>query len=285
MPFFRRIPLFAALTLVLQPATALAQTKPAVPVQLPPTMRVPAPIRPAPIPVEKQPFAAEIAAFEARDAVARPAKGGVLFLGSSSIRMWTDLAKDFPGHNVINRGFGGSTIPDSVRYVDRIVTPYAPKTVVFYAGDNDLEAGHTPDEVFADFQALVARIRAKLPGTRILFLSIKPSISRWRLIDGIRATNALVREYTATDPLLGYVDIVPQMLGPDGRPRPELFLGDGLHMTRTGYDIWRAAVGKAMKWKLAPLPPRALPKPPAHGAGKPPAKPVSGPVRSSKAGR
>ncbi len=287
MPFFRRLPLLAALTLVLQPATALAQTRPAAPVVLPPTMRVPAPapVRPVPIPAERQPFAAEIAAFEARDAIARPAKGGVLFLGSSSIRMWTDLAKDFAGHNVLNRGFGGSTIPDSVRYVDRIVTPYAPKTVVFYAGDNDLEAGHTPDEVFADFQALVTKIRAKLPGTRILFVSIKPSLSRWRLIDGIRATNALVRDYTATDPLLGYVDIVPQMLGPDGRPRPELFLGDGLHMTRTGYDIWRAAVGKALKWKLAPLPARALPKPPAHGAGKAPAKPVSGPVRSSKAGR
>lgn len=287
MPFFRRIPLLAALTLVLLPAAVSAQTKPAAPVQLPPAMRVPAPVRPAPIPIERQPFAAEIAAFEARDAVARPARGGVLFLGSSSIRMWTDLARDFPGHNVINRGFGGSTIPDSVRYVDRIVVPYAPKTVVFYAGDNDLEAGHTPDEVFADFQALVTRIRARLPATRILFLSIKPSLSRWRLIDGIRATNTLVRDYVATDPLLGYVDIVPQMLGPDGRPRPELFLGDGLHMTRAGYDIWRAAVGKAMKWKLAPLPPVRAPAPaPAHGTGKAPAgKPVSGPVRSSKAGR
>lgn len=276
MPFFRRIPLLAALTLVLLPAAVSAQTRPAAPVQLPPAMRVP-----APIPAEKQPFAAEIAAFEARDAIAKPVKGGVLFLGSSSIRMWTDLAKDFPGHNVINRGFGGSTIPDSVRYVDRIVVPYAPKTVVFYAGDNDLEAGHTPEEVSADFQALVTKIRARLPGTRILFLSIKPSLSRWRLIDGIRTTNALVRDYVGTDPLLGYIDIVPQMLGPDGRPRPELFLGDGLHMTRTGYDIWRAAVGRAMKWKLPPLPVR----PPAHGTAKPPARPVSGPVRSSKAGR
>ncbi|MDQ0248130.1 lysophospholipase L1-like esterase [Sphingomonas kyeonggiensis] len=282
MPLFRRIALLAAATLALLPATAPAQTRPTPPVQLPPAMRVPAPatIRPAPIPIEKQPFAAEIAAFEARDRVAKPVKGGVLFLGSSSIRMWTDLAKDFPGHNVINRGFGGSTIPDSIRYVDRIVTPYAPKTVVFYAGDNDLEAGHTPEEVFSDFQVLVGKIRLRLPQTRILFVSIKPSLSRWRLIDGIRATNALVRDHVATDPLLGYVDIVPGMTGPDGRPRPELFLGDGLHMTRAGYDIWRAAVGKAMKWKLPPLPAR----PPAHGTGKPPAKPVSGPVRSSKAG-
>ncbi len=282
MPFYRRIPLLAALALVLTPSAALAQTQPDAPVQLPPTMRVPPVVRssPAPALAERQPFAAEIAAFEARDAIAKPAKGGVLFLGSSSIRMWTDLAKDFGGHNVINRGFGGSTIPDSVRYVDRIVTPYAPSTVVFYAGDNDLEAGHTPDEVFADFQALVTKIRARLPRTRILFMSIKPSLSRWRLIDGIRATNTLVRDYTARDPLLGYIDIVPQMLGTDGKPRPELFLGDGLHMTRIGYDIWRAAVGKAMKWKLAPLPARPAP----HKTGKAPIKPVSVPVRSSKAG-
>lgn len=282
MPLYRRIPLLAALALVLTPGTAPAQTQPVAPVQLPPTMRVPPVVRssPAPAVAERLPFAAEIAAFEARDAITRPARGGVLFLGSSSIRMWTDLARDFAGHHVINRGFGGSTIPDSVRYVDRIVTPYAPSTVVFYAGDNDLEAGHTPDEVFADFQALVTKIRARLPRTRILFVSIKPSLSRWSLIDGIRATNALIRDYTARDPLLGYVDIVPQMLGPDGKPRPELFLGDGLHMTRTGYDIWRAAVGKAMKWKLAPLPARPL----AHKTGKVPTKPVSARVRSAKAG-
>lgn len=251
---FRHIPTLFAATLMLVPASAPAQTRPVAPVQLPPTMRVP--------PARTAPFAAEIAAFEARDALAKPAKGGILFLGSSSIRMWTDLARDFPGLNVINRGFGGSTIPDSVRYVDRIVTPYAPKTIVFYAGDNDLGAGHTPEEVLADFQALVNRVHAKLPATRILFVSIKPSLSRWQLIDGIRASNALVRDYVAGDPTLGYVDIFPAMLGRDGRPRPELFREDGLHMTRAGYDIWRAAVAKALK--LRPLPARAKPlSPPA----------------------
>jgi lysophospholipase L1-like esterase len=268
---FRHIPTLFAAALLLAPATAPAQTRPAAPIQLPPAMRVP----PRPAPVERQPFAAEIAAFEARDAQARPPKGGILFLGSSSIRMWTDLAHDFPGLNVINRGFGGSTIPDSVRYVDRIVTPYAPKTVVFYAGDNDLGARHSPEEVLADFQALVAKVHARLPATRILFVSIKPSISRWQLIDGIRATNALVRDYVATDPTLGYVDIVPQMLGRDGKPRPELYREDGLHMTRAGYDIWRNAVAKALKARPMPVKPRA----------KPLAPPVSLPAGSSPAGR
>ncbi|WP_212743244.1 SGNH/GDSL hydrolase family protein, partial [Sphingomonas sp. 3F27E9-B] len=253
MPPLRRIALLAAAALVLLPAIAPAQNRPAAPapakpvapVQLPPAMRLPT--RPAPASADKQPFAAEIAAFEARDAAAMPAKGGTLFLGSSSIRMWTDLARDFPGRNVINRGFGGSTIPDSVRYADRIVMPYAPKTIVFYAGDNDLEAGHTPEEVFSDFQALVTKVHFRLPATRILFIAIKPSPSRWRLIDGIRATNTLVRDYVATDRRLGYVDIFPAMLGADGKPRPELYREDGLHMTRKGYDIWRKAVAKALR--------------------------------------
>jgi lysophospholipase L1-like esterase len=266
---FRHIPTLFAAALTLAPATAPAQTRPAAPIQLPPAMRVP----PRPVPVERQPFAAEIAAFEARDAMARPAKGGILFLGSSSIRMWTDLAHDFPGINVINRGFGGSTIPDSVHYVDRIVTPYAPRAIVFYAGDNDLGAGRTPEEVSADFQALVSRVHAKLPTTRILFVSIKPSISRWQLIDGIRATNALVRDYVAGDSTLGYVDIFPAMLGVDGKPRPELYRQDGLHMTRAGYDIWRGAVARALKIKLPP-PVKA----------KPLAPPISLPAGSSPAG-
>ncbi|NYT42617.1 hypothetical protein HZY97_17725 [Sphingomonas sp. R-74633] len=269
---FRHIPTLIAAALTLLPATAPAQNRPAAPIQLPPTMHVP----PRPAPAERQPFAAEIAAFEARDALVRPAPGGVVFLGSSSIRMWSDLTRDFAGHNVINRGFGGSTIPDSVRYVDRIVIPYAPRTIVFYAGDNDLEAGHSPEVVASDFQTLVTKVHLRLPQTRILFISIKPSLSRWRLYDSIRETNALVRDYVATDPRLGYVDIVPPMLGLDGRPRPELFREDGLHMTRPGYDIWRAAVGKALQWKLAPLPKPRVPVPPRL--------PVSGPVRSSPAG-
>jgi lysophospholipase L1-like esterase len=269
---FRHIPTLLATALTLLPATAPAQTRPAAPIQLPPAMRVP----PRPAPVEKQPpFAAEIAAFEARDAQAKPAKGGILFLGSSTIRMWTDLSHDFPGLHVINRGFGGSTIPDSVRYADRIVIPYAPKTVVFYAGDNDLGAGHSPEAVLADFQALVAKVHAKLPTTRILFVSIKPSLSRWQLIEGIRTANTLVRDYVATDPRLGYIDIVPQMLGRDGKPRPELYREDGLHMTRAGYDIWRTAVTKALKARPLPAKPKA----------KMLAPPVSLPAGSSPAGR
>lgn len=193
------------------------------------------------------PFAREIQTFAESDARAMPAPGGVLFLGSSSIRMWTDLAKDFPGLNVINRGFGGSQIADSLRYADRLAIRYKPRTIVFYAGDNDIEAGKTPRQVLADYRALVAKVHARLPRTRIYFVSIKPSISRWGKIAEIREANRLVKAFTATDKRLGYVDVMTPMLGPDGMPRPELYLGDGLHMTRAGYDIWRERVAAVLR--------------------------------------
>jgi lysophospholipase L1-like esterase len=249
--FQRTLILLAAALVAFQPTFASAQS------------RLPPKSRPAVQPVRsgaleeseevdksekkaKAPFADEIAAFEKHDAKAMPAKGGVVFLGSSSIRMWSDLAHDFPGQNVINRGFGGSTIPDSVRYVDRIVTPLAPRTIVFYAGDNDLDAGHSPAAVLSDFQALVAKVHTKLPSAKILFVAIKPSPARWRLVEEIRTTNSLVRDYAANDPSLGFVDIFPAMLGSDGKPRPELYREDGLHMTRAGYEIWRDAVATAL---------------------------------------
>ena len=194
-----------------------------------------------------EPFAQEIAAFAAADAKAMPAPGGVLFLGSSSIRLWTTLSEDFPGMAVLNRGFGGSTIPDSIRYADRIVLPYKPKTIVFYAGDNDIEAGHAPSQVLADFKALVRKVHGTLPRTRILFIAIKPSIARWSKIDRIAEANRLVEAYIRTDKRLGYVDIVPAMLGPDGKPRPELLRADGLHMTAAGYASWRDKVGAVLK--------------------------------------
>jgi lysophospholipase L1-like esterase len=188
------------------------------------------------------PFDREIRAFEAADKDKPPAPGGVLFVGSSSIRLWTTLADDFPGVPVINRGFGGSKIADSTRYADRIVIPYQPKTIVFYAGDNDIAGGKKPDRVLADYKAFVEKVHASLPNTRILFISIKPSIKRWALIDAIREANQLVKDFSVSSDKLGYIDIVPQMLGPDGKPRAELLREDGLHMTRAGYEIWRDAV-------------------------------------------
>lgn len=184
-------------------------------------------------------FAPEIAAFEASDRRQPPARGGIVFVGSSSIRMWDDLAADFPGEPVLNRGFGGSTLPDVTYYAPRIVLPYRPRLVVLYAGDNDIAAGHTPRQVLADYESFVRELHDALPATRLVFISIKPSPSRWELAGQMREANALIAEAIAHDSLATYVDVFTPMLGPSGRPRPELYRADSLHMTRAGYALWR----------------------------------------------
>src|SRR5262249_22553589 len=146
-----------------------------------------------------------------------------LFVGSSSIRLWKTLAQDFPNHRVINRGFGGSQIADVTAYADRVILPYKPKLILVYAGDNDIAADRAPEQVLADFQALAKAIHGTLPEVRILFISIKPSISRWPLVEKIKAANQLVDEFTRHDARLGFIDVFTPMLGADGRPRPELF--------------------------------------------------------------
>jgi lysophospholipase L1-like esterase len=194
------------------------------------------------------PFDAEIRAFEAADAKAPPAPGGVLFIGSSSIRLWKNVADDFPGVPVINRGFGGSQIRHSTMYADRIALPYKPKTIVFYAGDNDIAANRTPEQVLADFKAFVAKVHEPLPDTRIYFISIKPSIKRWNLIDHIREANRLVKEFAdSSGGKIAYVDVFTPMLGSDGKPRAELLGPDGLHMTRKGYELWRDTIAPLLR--------------------------------------
>lgn len=190
-------------------------------------------------------FEPEIEAFEDADRGHKPAPGGIVFTGSSSIRFWSDLAADFPGEPVLNRGFGGSTIPDVTWFAPRIVFPYRPRLIVLYAGDNDIAAGHSPEQVLADYLEFVRDVRRTLPSTRIVFVSIKPSPSRWALAPQMRAANALIAQAIAHDSLAAYVDVFTPMLGANGHPRPELFRADSLHMTRAGYALWRT--------RLAPL--------------------------------
>jgi lysophospholipase L1-like esterase len=193
----------------------------------------------------------EIRQFERADRRHPPPKGAVLFVGSSSIRLWQTLQQDFPGQQVINRGFGGSELGDVVYFADRIVLPYKPRIIVLYAGDNDLAAGKSPDHVFADYKRLVSLVRHRLPETRIAFIAIKPSLARWNLINEIRRTNALVQGYvradSSHDARLQYVDVFTPMLGPDGTPRKELFVDDGLHMNTRGYALWKETLDPFLK--------------------------------------
>lgn len=179
--------------------------------------------------------------FAAADAVAPPPKHAVLFIGSSSIRFWDTLATDFPGVPVINRGFGGSHIRDSTWYADRIVVPYAPRMIVFYAGENDLESGRSPQQVHDDFNAFVARVRHDLPGVRIAYISSKPSPLRVRMLEAEREANALI-EGDAGRLKVQFIDVFTPMLDAHGQPRGELFGEDRLHMNRTGYELWTRVV-------------------------------------------
>ncbi|MDB5305912.1 MAG: GDSL-like Lipase/Acylhydrolase [Gemmataceae bacterium] len=187
----------------------------------------------------------EIAAIEKRLKDAPPKEGGVVFAGSSSIRLW-DLKTSFPDRGYVNVGFGGAEVRDVAHFAARIVAPHKPGAVVFYAGDNDVASGRKPGQVLADFRAFCAAVHKDVPKCRVLFLSIKPSVARWKRFDDQKKTNSLVKEFCATDPRLAFVDVVPAMLGPDGTPAPELFAKDGLHLSPAGYEKWTAAVAAAL---------------------------------------
>jgi lysophospholipase L1-like esterase len=197
------------------------------------------------------PFESEIRAFEASDAQHFPAPGAIVFVGSSTIRLWKTLAADFHDLPVVNRGFGGSQVADSVRYADRIVLPYRPRAVVLYAGDNDLAAGKSPEQVAADVRAFAARVHAALPDVPILYLSIKPSVARWHLIDKIRKANALVEQFAIEDDHVDYVDTFTATLSPEGAARPDLLQSDGLHLNADGYKLWTPIVREHLERALA----------------------------------
>lgn len=183
-------------------------------------------------------WTSDIEKYEAADRVKPPLRNSIVFVGSSSITLWESLDKDFRLLPVLNRGTGGSTLSDNVQSVYRLVIPYKPPIVVLYAGENDLAQGHTPADVLHDFEAFVKIVHEKLPSTRIVYVSIKPSIARKNLIGVIRETNKLIRDRIQKDKRISYVDVFTPMLNPSGEPRAELFSEDGLHMNAKGYTLW-----------------------------------------------
>lgn len=185
---------------------------------------------------------ADIRAFEARDRTNPPPSKATLFIGSSSIRLWTNLAQDFPKHRVVNRGFGGSEVSDSLHFAERIAIPYKPAMIVMYAGGNDIHFGKTPEKVLEDFKAFVAKIHAALPATRIAYISIAPNPARWSEVDKVRDANRLVAAFARRQRRVEYIDVFSHMLGKDGLPRPEIFSADRLHMNEQGYALWTRIV-------------------------------------------
>lgn len=189
----------------------------------------------------------DIQKFEASDKTNPPPKNAILFIGSSSIRLWKSLAQDFPDFKVINRGFGGSQIEDANYYFDRIVTPYHPKKIVMYSGGNDINFGKTPERVFADFTNFVAKADKALPKTRIAYIAISPNPARWSEVERVKAANKLIEDFCKTNPKLTFLNTFIEMLGPDGKPKPDIFVKDNLHMNPKGYAIWTPIVQRFLE--------------------------------------
>jgi len=183
-------------------------------------------------------------AFAEADRTNPPPPGGVLFVGSSSIRLWTDLEHQFRNLPIVKRGFGGSQLSDCVKHLSRLVIRYRPRTVLVYAGDNDLAAGSNPQEVLRRFTRFVDGVRRELPDTRIAFISIKPSPSRRMLLPEVQATNRLIESYVTSVPNLDFIDVFTPMMDTKGNPRPELFRADALHLNADGYALWTRVISR-----------------------------------------
>ena len=186
-------------------------------------------------------FEADIAAFEAEDRASPAPAGAVLFVGSSSIRYW-DVVAAFPGRRFVKRGSGGSHVSDTIHFADRLIAPYRPRLIVFYAGDADVAAGKTAAQIAADYKTLIAGIHARLPGARTIIIGTKPSPAHWTHIETIRAANLAAAALAAADPLVEYADVEAALLGDDGRPRREYYAGNGLNLNDQGYAAWTGAL-------------------------------------------
>ncbi|MCX6204727.1 MAG: GDSL-type esterase/lipase family protein [Bacteroidetes bacterium] len=194
--------------------------------------------------IHRNPFRNDIHAFLEKDKIVAPAKNSILFIGSSSFTLWTTLETDFPGYPIINRGFGGSTIPDLTLYVNDIVIPYQPKQIFIYAGENDLS---TPEnaiavEVLDRYKKLYQTIRTGLPNAEVVFISIKPCPSRWHLESVIVDANQKIEAYIKTQPKSIFLDVHHAMLLNDSTVNPDLFREGKLHMNEKGYDIWKKII-------------------------------------------
>lgn len=170
----------------------------------------------------------------------------VVFYGSSSIRLWVHMKDDLAPLNVMNLGFGGSNYAWCAHYFDEVFGPLRPKKIVLYAGENDLGEGKSPQTVFADFKRLVQKIKAKDANIALAIISIKPTIARQEMLPDILETNRLLKQYVSNELRAHYIDVFNQMISQDHKPRPELYMVDGLHLNKAGYEIWSRTIRAAL---------------------------------------
>lgn len=192
---------------------------------------------------EKPPFYDDIQAFKHQDSINPPPKGAILFVGSSSFTIWKNLQEMFSGYKVLNRGFGGSSLPDVQRYREDIIFPYEPKQIVIYCGENDIASDTVDSKMAAErFKTLFRQIRERLPGVPIVFVSIKPSPSRAKYMPVMKQANQIIKNFLWQQSNVNYVDVYSRMLDINGKPRAELFGEDMLHMNQDGYRIWKESL-------------------------------------------
>lgn len=182
---------------------------------------------------------ADVKRFAEIDRAQTPPEGAILFVGSSSIRLWETLRTDFPQFKVINRGFGGSQFEDVNHYFDKIVTPYKPRKIVLYVGENDVDAKQTAENILEDFKTFVALRDKSLPNTPLVFISLKPSILRWQMWSEMNKANELIKAEIKKHKRIQFADLASKMLGTDGKPLPDIYVSDNLHMNANGYKIWK----------------------------------------------
>ena len=192
----------------------------------------------------KPPFWSDIQQFRKLDSVQPPPSNAILFVGSSSFTRWTDVQNYFPGYTIVNRGFGGSTLADVLRYEEDVIFKYNPKQILIYCGENDFAASDTVTAatVFDRFKNLFSEIRAVYPEVPVAYISMKPSPSRWNLKEKFMSANNLIENYLKKQKNTQFINVWKPMLASNGKPKKELFVEDNLHMNAEGYAIWQKLI-------------------------------------------